>query len=61
MKAIRKGDRGNHVKSLQELLNKQGAILNSDGIFGLKTELAVKKVQRKKVCMLTASLVEKHS
>ncbi|WP_230328915.1 pesticin C-terminus-like muramidase [Serratia sp. YC16] len=48
MKAIRKGDRGNHVKSLQELLNKQGAILNSDGIFGLKTELAVKKVQRKK-------------
>ncbi len=48
MKAIRKGDRGNHVKSLQELLNKQGAILNSDGIFGLKTELAVKKCNVKR-------------
>ncbi|CAI0745551.1 Phage-related lysozyme (muraminidase) [Serratia entomophila] len=48
MKAIRKGDRGNHVKSLQELLSKQETTLKSDGVFGIKTELAVKKVQYKK-------------
>ncbi|HDJ1441794.1 TPA: peptidoglycan-binding protein [Serratia rubidaea] len=48
MKAIRKGDKGSHVKSLQEMLIGQGANIYADGIFGVKTEFAVKKFQLKK-------------
>ena len=38
--ALRRGMRGLRVKALQELLNEQGAKLETDGIFGEKTEEA---------------------
>ena len=37
---LRRGMRGLRVKALQELLNEQGAKLETDGIFGEKTEEA---------------------
>ena len=47
MSVMRKGDRGTNVKELQQLLNKSGAKVGEDGIFGLKTEMAVKQFQAK--------------
>lgn len=43
---LRRGSRGATVKSLQELLNRRGETLALDGIFGPKTEAAVKRFQR---------------
>lgn len=48
MTVLRKGDRGTEVKNLQSLLKENGASISPDGIFGYKTELAVKAYQRKK-------------
>jgi len=45
MSAIRKGDRGEIVKNLQELLQQKGYIINPDGFFGAKTEGILKKFQ----------------
>lgn len=42
---LRKGNSGPAVKALQNLLNQWGANLNADGIFGAKTEAAVKDFQ----------------
>ena len=42
---LRKGNKGPAVKALQNLLNQWGANLNVDGIFGAKTEAAVKDFQ----------------
>lgn len=48
MNTIRKGSRGTEVKTLQETLNKKGNYgLATDGIFGAKTEVAVKDFQKK--------------
>lgn len=45
---LRRGSRGELVKSVQEYLNDEiGAGLEPDGIFGAKTEEAVKEFQRK--------------
>ena len=49
---LRKGDIGGEVKTIQSILNgvgfrdQNGAWLNVDGIFGIKTEYAVKCYQR---------------
>ena len=40
---LRRGMRGLRVKALQELLNEQGAKLETDGIFGPATEKAADK------------------
>ncbi len=40
------GSQGSDVKKLQELLNKNGANLNVDGIFGNQTQQAVKNYQK---------------
>lgn len=48
MIVLKKGIKGNEVKKLQELLNKNGFSLIADGDFGLKTEAAVKEFQKKK-------------
>lgn len=45
MSVLRKGDRGVSVKELQRLLNKSGANVGDDGIFGSKTENAVRQFQ----------------
>jgi len=47
MSVLRKGDRGTNVKELQQLLSKAGFNVGDDGIFGLKTEMAVKQFQAK--------------
>ena len=44
---LRKGDRGESVKYLQELLNDHGFALAADGKFGSGTETAVKNFQQK--------------
>ena len=41
--ALRKGMRGLRVKALQQALNRKGAQLKEDGIYGKETEKAVKK------------------
>jgi hypothetical protein len=43
---IRRGDRGDEVKALQRALNAHDFNLDDDGIFGAKTEEAVKTFQR---------------
>lgn len=51
---LRKGSKGGEVKTIQMLLNEigfrdqNGAYLKNDGIFGAKTEYAVKNYQRKR-------------
>lgn len=48
MTTLKNGSRGNEVKTLQEALNKAGNYgLATDGIFGAKTDAAVKDFQRK--------------
>jgi len=42
---IKKGKQGDNVKGLQEKLAKLGFDVDSDGIFGAKTETAVKELQ----------------
>jgi peptidoglycan hydrolase-like protein with peptidoglycan-binding domain len=44
---IRRGDRGDEVKALQRALNAHDFNLDDDGIFGAKTEEAVKAFQRR--------------
>lgn len=46
-RALKKGMKGNDVIWLQESLNKHGANLTIDGIFGSKTENALKDFQKK--------------
>lgn len=43
---LRQGSRGKDVKYLQDILNHLGYPVVADGIFGPKTEAAVKKFQR---------------
>lgn len=43
---LRLGSKGNDVKYLQDLLNYHGYTVNVDGIFGAKTEAAVKQFQK---------------
>lgn len=45
MDTLRNGDNGQQVTVLQKLLNQLGASLSEDGIFGSKTETAVKSYQ----------------
>ena len=40
------GSQGNSTKNLQQMLNKNGANLKEDGLFGSKTQEAVKKYQQ---------------
>lgn len=47
MELLKKGSKGDSVKLLQELLNKQGFNLTVDGDFGNKTEEAVKQFQKR--------------
>lgn len=48
MTTVRNGSRGAEVKTLQEALNKAGDYgLKADGIFGAKTEAAVRDYQRR--------------
>lgn len=44
-KGIRRGDRGDAVKEIQRLLNDLGDGLDVDGIYGEKTEAAVRRFQ----------------
>lgn len=44
---VKRGSKGAAVKTLQELLNQNGSKLAVDGIFGAKTEAAVKAYQKK--------------
>ena len=44
---VQYGSQGNDVKTLQEILNKNGYSLDADGIFGSKTQAAVKDYQQK--------------
>ena len=44
---FKKGDRGERIKIVQTLLNMAGADLDVDGVFGPKTEDAVKNFQSK--------------
>lgn len=44
---VRYGAKGNDVKTLQEMLNKSGYGLAVDGVFGTKTQAAVKDYQKK--------------
>ncbi len=47
MKTIRKGDRGEEVRTAQKLLNRKGYSAGAeDGVFGQQTELAVKALQK---------------
>ena len=41
------GSKGSDVKTLQELLNQNGYSLDTDGVFGSKTQAAVKDYQKK--------------
>jgi peptidoglycan hydrolase-like protein with peptidoglycan-binding domain len=43
---LRKGSQGKDVKYLQDILNSLGYSVIADGIFGTKTEAAVKKFQK---------------
>ena len=43
---LKRGDRGEAVKELQRLLNDMGESLDVDGIFGEKTEAALREFQR---------------
>ena len=47
MKTLRKGDKGEEVKLLQNALNAEGATLKADGDFGAKTDRAVLRFQEK--------------
>lgn len=44
---LKKGDRGDEVKTLQTMLNAHGYSLDVDGAFGTNTEAAVKSFQQK--------------
>lgn len=44
---VKYGSRGDQVRELQEILNQQGYGLTADGIFGAKTQAAVKDYQQK--------------
>lgn len=46
-KQVAYGSQGSDVKSLQEMLNTNGYKLDVDGIFGVKTQAAVKDYQKK--------------
>ena len=46
-RVLRRGDRGDKVKLLQQELNRVGANLTADGIFGLATERAVRDFQKR--------------
>ncbi len=46
-KTVQKGSRGSSVKLLQQTLNKKGYHLSVDGIFGSKTQAAVRDYQKK--------------
>lgn len=48
LKNLQKGSRGEAVKALQILLAGNGYSLNPDGIFGAKTDAAVRKYQKAK-------------
>jgi peptidoglycan hydrolase-like protein with peptidoglycan-binding domain len=45
--AMKQGDSGESVKRLQELLNRNGYSLNTDGIYGAKTAAAIKDYQQR--------------
>jgi hypothetical protein len=45
---LQRGDRGDRVKQLQELLVRDGAKLTPDGNFGRSTEAAIRDVQRRR-------------
>jgi hypothetical protein len=67
-KLLKLNDSGIEVRRLQELLVKQGSVLSIDGIFGSKTESAVKSLQSKNgitndglVGIKTWSVLEKNS
>lgn len=47
MTTLRKGSTGTEVRELQELLNRHGAGLTVDGIFGNGTQTAVINFQKK--------------
>ena len=47
MKYLKKGEKGNDTKAAQKLLNKNGAKLKEDGIFGPVTDAATRKFQKK--------------
>jgi peptidoglycan hydrolase-like protein with peptidoglycan-binding domain len=68
MKLLKLNDSGIEVRRLQELLVKQGFVLSIDGIFGSKTESAVKALQSKNgitndgiVGIKTMAILEKNS
>ena len=44
---VQYGSQGSDVKELQKLLNQNGYSLDEDGIFGTKTQSAVKDYQKK--------------
>ena len=46
------GSKGENVKTLQNLLNQQGYSLDEDGVFGVKTQAAVKDYQKKNGLLL---------
>lgn len=46
------GSKGESVKTLQNLLNRQGYSLDEDGVFGAKTQAAVKDYQKKNGLLL---------
>lgn len=48
MKTLRKGTEGSDVVTLQVMLNRAGANLEDDGVFGSVTEKAVKAFQKKR-------------
>ncbi|EOC1289364.1 peptidoglycan-binding protein [Cronobacter muytjensii] len=58
MSSLRFGDRGTEVKAHQKMLNAEGYNLGADGIFGRKTEYAVRLFQAKKTFMLMALPVD---
>ncbi|WP_299727351.1 peptidoglycan-binding domain-containing protein [uncultured Tateyamaria sp.] len=47
MAILKKGAKGNDTKEAQKLLNKNGAKIKEDGIFGPITEAAARKIQKK--------------
>lgn len=47
MNTVKNGSKGSDVTALQNVLNKKGYSLTADGIFGAKTEEAVKDFQKK--------------